>query len=109
MYNGLARSRVAPETPASHWPDFALCMNETNAREVFMSEAVNEVVKVCKVHGDLTREQVYKANSKKAKKGFWYTCKSCVITGMWNRDCHKHGKLEDKDRTKDGRCKLCHC
>jgi hypothetical protein len=68
---------------------------------------MSEIVKKCKVHGDLTIEQVYKNNDKNLKKGFCYKCKECVYERTRNRPCRKHGELTENERVPSGACRYC--
>lgn len=70
MYNVVARHRVAPEKPESHRPGFALYLVENNTREVFM----NEIIKICHIHGKLTKEQTF---LKKHPDGCYIQCIQC--------------------------------
>jgi superfamily II DNA helicase RecQ len=67
MYNAIAKHRVAPENLVSRQSGFALNVFEINTGEVFVSN----VVKKCKMHGDLSINQTYKLKES-------YTCKECI-------------------------------
>jgi hypothetical protein len=64
--------------------------NEINTREVFMSD----IVKVCKVHGELTEKQVYRF-----KNNPDIQCKPCkFISYKKYEERKKNGKLEEKKK-----------
>jgi len=67
-----------------------------------------DIVKVCKYHGDLTEEDVYKSKSSTSNLGFHYKCKKCVNDRSEQRVCNIHGIIHQEIRKANGRCKLCH-
>ncbi|TAL08465.1 MAG: hypothetical protein EPO02_12810 [Nitrospirae bacterium] len=68
---------------------------------------MSEVVKVCRYHGDLFLDDVYKSPEKKAKNGFYYKCKKCVKEATFDRPCKIHGDISQEERLSDGRCRIC--
>jgi len=72
MYTLLAKSRVAPEEADSHRSGFALHLVGKNTREVFMEN----IVKICKFHGELLDSQVRKI---KQKRGIRFNCLQCEM------------------------------
>jgi hypothetical protein len=68
---------------------------------------MNEVVKICKKHGELSLEQVYRNNDKKLKAGFCYKCKLCVYENASKRPCKIHGELTSEERVPSGKCRYC--
>lgn len=66
------------------------------------------IVKICKKHGNLSVDQVYKSKTKTNEEGFHYKCKQCVAEASENRVCSVHGLIHKDIRKANGRCKLCH-
>ena len=70
-------------------------------------EYSDNVVKVCKKHGPLTEEQVFRSKDKNLVMGFAYKCKRCSDEAGWKRPCPRHGDLKPEERISNGRCKIC--
>ncbi len=68
-----------------------------------------KVVKLCKKHGQLTEEQVYKEKNKAYTKGYYYRCKLCRMYKRAGKayPCKVHGNLSLDEVNVDGRCKIC--
>lgn len=69
MYNESAKHRVAPEKSDPYRPGFALYIVKGNAEGVVMTD----IIKVCKIHGDLNLDQVTKFKNEK-----YYRCNECI-------------------------------
>jgi|WetSurMetagenome_2_1015567.scaffolds.fasta_scaffold29842_4 hypothetical protein len=72
---------------------------------------MDKIIKICKVHGSLTIDQV----NKTVKRGKpYYPCKLCSDISRQKTliknfgKCINHGKLEHYLIRKDGKCKICH-
>jgi len=68
----------------------------------------NEIVKICKIHGNLKRNDVHRSKQNDVKLGFIYKCKYCVYEATSKRACPTHGILKPEERNANGRCKHCH-
>lgn len=73
-----------------------------------------KVVKICRVHGDLGKDDIFKEsvkNDARYKADFIIRCQKCVNERNWQsyvKECHIHGNLKAEDVKANGRCKLCH-
>lgn len=68
---------------------------------------MEEIVKTCKIHGELKIEQVYRNNDKNLKSGFCYKCKQCCYDNARKRPCPTHGELRPEERVESGQCRVC--
>src|ERR1017187_919744 len=70
---------------------------------------MSEIVKTCKVHGQLTMDNVYgcKGKTRAGNPTFSYKCRFCVIANTWKRPCKIHGNISDEDRVPSGKCRIC--
>lgn len=66
--------------------------------------------KVCKIHGELSDDEIIKTKQPRNVSGWQIRCKKCVTEQKWKANviCKTHGQLKAEDIKGDGRCKLCH-
>lgn len=67
------------------------------------------ILKVCKKHGDLTEDQVYKEKNPQYKTGYYYRCKLCRMYKRAGKayPCKVHGPRTLEQVNISGRCKIC--
>jgi hypothetical protein len=66
-----------------------------------------EIIKICKKHGKLTEELVYRSKDKKYSSGYALKCKKCCYEAIRKRPCKVHGVISDDDRVESGGCRVC--
>lgn len=73
------------------------------------------IVKICKVHGELTRQDCFQEKGKKDTP--YYRCKHCRVASRARKaikaekgelTCKHHGQLSIEDLTIYGQCRECH-
>lgn len=71
---------------------------------------MNQIVKACAIHGNLTIDEVQKYRQKKNKTGYTLRCYHCLKEKAWKGGlkCKTHGVLKFEDIKSNGRCKFCH-
>lgn len=68
---------------------------------------MDEVVFICKIHGDCTENHIYRSKDKKCVEGFRFKCKECTRIALHRRPCPVHGMIGPEDRYHSGQCRVC--
>lgn len=68
-----------------------------------------EVVKVCKVHGELYEKDITRSfeKQKNGNKYLRLRCRKCTFEAAVKKPCKVHGILELSERNRDGSCRIC--